>query len=262
EYVFDGDIFQVVLSRRVKSDCKTEDLDVYGALRSLNPSPYMYYLNFGNLRMIGSSPEALVSLNGKQITTVPIAGTRRRGRTHRDEERMQNELTTDPKERAEHIMLVDLARNDVAKLAEPGSVKTRNFMTVRKFKHVMHLITTVTGELRRGLDARDVLKSVFPAGTVTGAPKFRAMEIIRELEKTARGPYAGATGYLALNGDMDWAITIRTILLHRNHVSVQAGAGIVAGSKPELEWIETENKMRSLLKALKLAEAVRCASYS
>ena len=256
EYILDGDIFQVVLSRRVTHRTEVDGLDIYGALRSLNPSPYMYYLNFGDLRFIGSSPEALVSLNGREITTVPIAGTRRRGRSSEDETAMERELTTDPKERAEHIMLVDLARNDVSKVSEPGTVKTTGLMAVKKYRHVMHLVTTVQGVLRRGLTPIGMVKCVFPAGTVSGAPKLRAMEIIQELEKDSRGAYAGAIGYVALNGDMDWAITIRTIQLLRKEASVQAGGGIVADSQPRLEWVETENKMQSLLRALTMAEEV------
>lgn len=254
EHILNGDIFQVVLSRRVDRKIHSEDLKIYNALRSLNPSPYMYYINFHDRRYVGSSPEALVSLDGRKVSTVPIAGTRRRGRTVSDEKTMRHELTSDPKERAEHVMLVDLARNDLSKLAEPGTVKTSGLMTVKKFRHVMHMVTMVSCLLRTGYGPFDVLKCVFPAGTVSGAPKIRAMEIIQELEKENRGAYAGAIGYIAFNGDMDWAITIRTIELLRNHASVQAGAGIVADSQPNLEWIETENKMRSLLKAITMAE--------
>ncbi|WP_309493420.1 anthranilate synthase component I family protein [Candidatus Hecatella orcuttiae] len=255
EYIWSGDIFQVVVSRKVGRKTEAGDLAIYEALRRLNPSPYMFYLNFGSLRFVGSSPEALVSLNREKITTVPIAGTRRRGWNKVDEGRMLRELKTDSKERAEHVMLVDLARNDVSKVSEPGSVQVRGFMTVKRFKHVMHLVTTVEGRLRRGMNSFDVLKCLFPAGTVTGAPKLRAMEVIEELEKEPRGPYAGAIGYMAFNGDMDWAITIRTIQLLNSTATVQAGAGVVADSQPRLEWIETENKMRSLVKAVGMAEA-------
>jgi len=253
-YILDGEIFQAVLSRKVARRIQVEGLAIYGALRRLNPSPYMYYLNFGDLCLIGSSPEALVSLNGREISTVPIAGTRRRGRSGEDELVMERELTTDPKEKAEHIMLVDLARNDISKVSEPGTVRTEGLMTVKKYRHVMHMTTRVYGMLRRGLTPIDVVKCVFPAGTVTGAPKLRAMEIIHELEKESRGTYGGAVGYIALNGDMDWAITIRTIELLRRKASVQAGAGIVADSQPRLEWVETKNKMESLLKAITMAE--------
>ncbi|MEM3736533.1 MAG: chorismate-binding protein [Candidatus Bathyarchaeia archaeon] len=253
-YILEGDIFQVVLSRKVSRRVDASGLDIYGQLRRLNPSPYMYYLNFGELCLVGSSPEALVSLNGQEITTVPIAGTRRRGRSYEDEAIMERELLTDPKERAEHVMLVDLARNDTSKVSEPGTVRTVGLMTLKKYRHVMHLTTSVQGVLRRGLTSIDVLKCVFPAGTVTGAPKLRAMEIIEELEKESRGIYAGGVGYIAFNSDMDWAITIRTIELLRREASVQAGAGIVADSQPRLEWIETENKMQSMLRAITMAE--------
>lgn len=256
EHIFAGDIFQVVLSRRVGRSTDATDMDIYGALRQLNPSPYMYYLEFGDLRFVGSSPEALVALDGRRITTVPIAGTRRRGRDRVDEATMEAELKSDPKELAEHVMLVDLARNDVAKASQPGTMKASGLMSLKKYRHVMHLVTTVTGAMRTGANPLDVLKAVFPAGTVSGAPKLRAMEIIHELEKIDRGPYAGALGYLALNGDMDWAITIRTIQLQGREASVQAGAGIVADSQPKLEWLETTNKMRSLLKAVEMAEDV------
>jgi anthranilate synthase component 1 len=256
DYVFAGDILQVVVSRRVDYRTDAEDLEIYHVLRDLNPSPYMYYLNFGSLRFVGSSPEALVTVDNRTITTVPIAGTRRRGRSREDEKNMEKELISDPKERAEHVMLVDLARNDLAKVSKPGTVKTSDFMTVKKYGHVMHLVTTVRGTFRDELSTFDVMKGVFPAGTVTGAPKLRAMEIIQELEKENRGSYAGSIGYFALNGDLDWAITIRTVQLLGDEASVQAGAGIVADSQPHLEWIETCNKMRSLLKAIKIAEAI------
>ena len=254
KYISEGDIYQVVLSRKVNCEYDADDTSLYTALRELDPSPYMYYLDFDSSRYVGSSPEPLVSLDGREVTTVPIAGTRRRGRNIQDEKAMKRELTTDQKERAEHVMLVDLARNDISKLAQPGTVKTTGFMTVKKFRHVMHLVTKVSGNLRKQYDSIDVLKSVFPAGTVTGAPKIRAMEIVEELEKENRGTYGGAIGYIALNGDMDWAITIRTLELQSNKATVQAGAGIVADSKPSMEWIETENKMRSLLKAVSMRE--------
>ncbi len=255
EYIYSGDIFQAVVSRRIDiPNLEVGDLEIYRVLREINPSPYMYYLDFGDLRFIGCSPEALITINKRKITTVPIAGTRKRGETMEKDLEMERELMNDPKERAEHVMLVDLARNDLAKVSEPGTVEPTIFMVPRRYKHVMHIITVVEGTQRRELTSFDVLKSVFPAGTVSGAPKLRAIEVIEEQERDPRGPYAGVIGYVSLNQDCDWAITIRTLQLLGDTAMMQAGGGIVADSKPELEWKETENKARSLLVAVEMAK--------
>ncbi|MHC1591986.1 MAG: anthranilate synthase component I family protein [Candidatus Helarchaeales archaeon] len=255
EHVYSGDIIQAVISRKIQTTTTGDDLDIYGALRLLNPSPYMYYLDFGDIRLLGSSPEALVSIDNKKVRTVPIAGTRKRGATPEEEERMIKELTSDPKEQAEHVMLVDLARNDLAKISKVGSVSASTFKAVRKYKHLMHLVTHLEAE-RRDLSSVEILRSMFPAGTVSGAPKLRAMEIINEVERDSRGPYGGVVGYFSLNGDADLAIAIRTIFRHNDDLTVQAGGGIVKDSIPELEWIETRNKMRSILLSIKMAEAL------
>lgn len=255
EYVMSGDVVQVVLSQRFERSTRAEAFDIYRALRLINPSPYMYFLDIGGTCLVGSSPEILVRLEGDRITLRPIAGTRRRGKTEEEDIALERELLNDPKERAEHIMLVDLGRNDVGRVAEVGSVKVSELMTVERYSHVMHIVSNVEGRLKKGLDCFDVLKACFPAGTVTGAPKVRAMEIIDELEPTRRGPYAGAVGYLSLNGNMDTCITIRTLIVHRGKVYVQAGAGIVADSIPELEYKETVNKALAMIKAVELAEA-------
>lgn len=255
EYIAAGDIFQVVLSQRESRPLTAAPFSIYRALRSLNPSPYLYYLDFGNLQLIGSSPETLVRLGNGVIRVRPIAGTRPRGRDVADDGRLAAELAADEKERAEHVMLVDLARNDVGRVALPGTVRVTEFMETESYSEVMHLVSTVEGRPRPSTDAFDLLAACFPAGTVSGAPKVRAMEIIDELEPVGRGPYAGAVGYFSFTGDMDMAITIRTMVVADGQVHVQAGAGIVADSVPEREWAECRHKARALLRALDWAEA-------
>ena len=254
EYIMAGDIVQVVLSQRFERPTKAEPFNIYRALRVLNPSPYMYCLNTGDAWIVGSSPEILVRLEGRKIILRPIAGTRRRGETEEDDNVLEEELRKDPKEMAEHIMLVDLGRNDVGRVAETGSVKVTELMTVERYSHVMHLVSNIEGMLKNGLDAFDVLEACFPAGTVTGAPKVRAMEIIEELEPTKRGPYAGAVGYISYSGNMDTCITIRTLIIKGNKVYLQAGAGIVADSVPEREYEETVNKAMGMMRAVDIAE--------
>jgi anthranilate synthase component 1 len=255
EYIRAGDVIQVVLSQRLAVRTGADPFDVYRALRVVNPSPYMYYLRLGDLKVVGSSPEMLVRLEGERIDLRPIAGTRPRGTAEDEDERLAAELVADPKECAEHIMLVDLGRNDVGKVARAGSVSVPDLMTVERYSHVMHLVSHVRGLVEPGCDAFDVLKACFPAGTVTGAPKVRAMEIIEELEPVRRGPYAGAVGYVSFSGNLDTCITIRTILFSRGLAMIQAGAGIVADSDPEREYEETMNKARGMRRAIQLAEA-------
>lgn len=257
EYIKAGDIFQLVLSQRfgIKSDANP--IDIYRALRMINPSPYMYYLDTGDAQLVGSSPEILVRLEDGEINLRPIAGTRRRGNTEAEDLTLENELKKDPKEIAEHIMLVDLGRNDVGKVAEAGMVKVTELMSVERYSHVMHIVSNVEGNLKKGLDAFDVFRSCFPAGTVSGAPKIRAMEIIEELEPTKRGPYAGSVGYFSYSGNMDTCITIRTLLVKDGMVYVQAGAGIVADSVPENEYIETVNKAMAMMKAVEVAKTMQ-----
>jgi len=247
-------VVQVVLSQRFDREFALDPFNVYRALRIINPSPYMYYIDTGDAKLVGSSPEILVRLEGKKIILRPIAGTRRRGETEEEDKLLEEELKKDPKEMAEHIMLVDLGRNDVGRVAEIGSVKVTELMSVEQYSHVMHLVSNVEGALRDGLDAFDVLEACFPAGTVTGAPKVRAMEIIEELEPVKRGPYAGAVGYISYSGNMDTCITIRTLIIKGNKVYVQAGAGIVADSVPEKEYEETVNKAMGMMKAVDMAE--------
>lgn len=254
EYIMAGDIIQVVLSQRFEGDLHTEPFNIYRALRVINPSPYMYFINTGDAYLVGSSPEILVRLEGNKIILRPIAGTRRRGETEEEDLALEYELKNDPKEIAEHIMLVDLGRNDVGRVAEIGSVKVTELMEVERYSHVMHLVSNVEGTLKKGLDAFHVLSACFPAGTVTGAPKVRAMEIIEELEPIKRGPYAGAVGYISYTGNMDTCITIRTLIIKDNKLYVQAGAGIVADSKPENEYEETVNKAMGMMKAVEMAE--------
>ncbi len=249
-----GEIIQVVLSQRFERRQYSAPFAVYRALRSLNPSPYMYFLRFGSLCLAGSSPEMLVRCEDGRLETRPIAGTRPRGRTPQEEERLVRQLTASPKERAEHLMLVDLGRNDLGRVARPASVATPELMVVERFSHVLHLVSSVTARLRPGRTAFDVLRATFPAGTVTGAPKVRAMELIAELEDDERGPYAGAVGYLSFSGNLDTCITIRTVVMQDGRASVQAGAGIVADSRPEREYQETLNKARGMLQAIELAE--------
>lgn len=254
KYIASGDIFQVVLSQRFQRGFHVQPFDVYRALRIINPSPYMYFLNTGSANIVGSSPEILVRLEGNRIVLRPIAGTRKRGETETDDKALEAELKKDPKEVAEHIMLVDLGRNDVGRVAEKGSVEVTELMGIEKYSHVMHMVSNVEGNLAHGLSAFDVLSACFPAGTVTGAPKVRAMEIIEELEPTKRGPYAGAVGYFSYSGNMDTCITIRTLIIKDDKIYVQAGAGIVADSVPEKEYNETVNKAMGMMKAVDMAE--------
>lgn len=252
-YIASGDIFQVVLSKRYEFRFNGSLIAFYKALRKINPSPYMYFLKMGPRQIVGSSPEMLVRVDGGVVETFPIAGTRPRVRDAVKNEALTQELLLDSKERAEHVMLVDLARNDLGKVSEFGTVSVPEFMKVYQYSHVQHIVSRVTGKLRRGLDCYDALRAVFPAGTVSGAPKVRAMEIIEELEPVRRGPYAGALGYFSYNGNADFAITIRTLVAKDNRGYIQAGAGIVADSNPEREWFETEYKALALLKALQLS---------
>ena len=251
EYIMAGDCFQALLARRIELPHDFDSADLYRALRALNPSPYMYHLQLDGVELVGSSPELLVRVADGRVTVRPIAGTRPRGATAADDERMTVELLADEKERAEHVMLVDLGRNDVGRIARYGTVKVTDFMTVERYSHVLHIVSQVEGELRDGCSALDAYRATFPAGTMTGAPKVRAMEIIDELEPERRGAYAGAVGYIATGDErMDLAITIRTCVIAGGTASIQVGAGIVADSVPELEWEETENKARALLTAL------------
>ncbi|HEV8662509.1 MAG TPA: anthranilate synthase component I [Candidatus Methylomirabilis sp.] len=254
EYVRAGDIIQSVLSRRLEVSTNAEPFDIYRALRIINPSPYMYYLRLGDLRLVGSSPEVLVRLEEGGIDLRPIAGTRPRGRDEAEDRRLEQELLADPKERAEHIMLVDLGRNDVGRVAEVGSVEVNELMVTERYSHVMHIVSNVRARLRADRDAFDLLRACFPAGTVTGAPKIRAMEIIEELEPVKRGPYAGAVGYFSFSGNMDTCITIRTILCRPGRAYIQAGAGIVADSDPAREYQETASKAEAMLRAVAMAE--------
>lgn len=246
EYIRDGHIFQTVLSQRWTVDTGNSGFDLYRELRDLNPSPYMYYFNFGDFEIIGSSPEMIVQERGGEVRTCPIAGTRRRGSTKEDDARLEKELLADPKERAEHVMLVDLARNDMGRIARYGSVKVSRFMEIKKYSHVMHIVSLVTGRQKDTMHPVDLLNSFLPAGTLSGAPKIRAMEIIDELEEKKRGLYGGATGYIDFSGDMDFCITIRTMIKRGRNVYLQAGAGIVADSIPENEYEECRNKVRAL----------------
>lgn len=254
-YIIDGDIMQVVLSQRLTIPFNAPPLDLYRALRSLNPSPYMYYLDLGDHHVVGSSPEILVRLEDGEITVRPIAGTRPRGEDEATDIALEKELLADPKELAEHLMLIDLGRNDAGRVSKTSTVKLTDKMVVERYSHVMHIVSNVTGELEDGLSAMDVLRATFPAGTVSGAPKIRAMEIIDEFEPVKRGIYSGAVGYLSWNGNMDTAIAIRTAVIKDKHLSIQAGAGIVYDSVAENEWAETMNKARAIFRAVSLAEA-------
>jgi len=253
EYISAGDIFQVVLSKRYQFQTKGSLIPFYQALRNINPSPYMYYYKAGDHQIVGSSPEMLVRVNNRIVETFPIAGTTQVTQDPIENNRLAHKLLSDPKECAEHVMLVDLARNDVGKISKFGSVHVPEFMKVHQYSHVQHIVSQVVGELRDDLDSFDALRSVFPAGTVSGAPKVRAMEIINELEPSQRGPYAGAVGYFSYNGNADFAITIRTLFANKNQAYVQAGAGIVADSNPEREWVETENKVKALMSSLEVS---------
>lgn len=255
QYIIDGDVMQVVLSQRLSVPFNAPPLDLYRSLRSLNPSPYMFYLNLHDFHIAGSSPEILTRLEDGVVTVRPIAGTRRRGHDEAEDRAMEKELLEDPKELAEHLMLIDLGRNDVGRIAETGSVELTEKMLVERYSHVMHIVSNVEGQLKPGMSAMDVLRATFPAGTVSGAPKIRAMEIIDELEPVKRGVYAGAVGYLGWNGNMDTAIAIRTAVIKSGKLYIQAGAGIVYDSLPNLEWKETMNKGRAVFRAVALAEA-------
>jgi anthranilate synthase component 1 len=254
EYILDGDIFQVVLSQRFDLVEPVEALDVYRVLRLVNPSPYMYYLHHPEATVVGSSPEALVQLRNGRVISRPIAGTRRRGRNQEHDRRLEAELVEHPKERAEHVMLLDLARNDVGRVVRYGTEQVEELMTLERYSHVMHMTSQVAGDLAEGLGPIDVLRATFPAGTVSGAPKVRAMEIIDELEPTKRGPYAGVVGYVDFSGNLDTAIAIRTMFWRDGRATLQAGAGIVADSAPEDEDLECRNKARALLTAAAAAQ--------
>jgi anthranilate synthase component I len=250
EYVYAGDVFQVQISQRLSVPFRARPLDVYRALRALNPSPYMYYIDLGAEQIIGSSPEILVRAHAGQVVVRPIAGTRRRGHTPAEDEAMERELLSDPKERAEHLMLIDLGRNDVGRIAEVGTVQLTAQMVIERYSHVMHIVSEVVGKLRPGLRFIDVLRATFPAGTLTGAPKVRAMEVIAELEPVKRGVYGGAVGYWNWHDEADMAIAIRTAIVRNGELHVQAAGGVVADSVPELEWKETMNKCRALFRAV------------
>ena len=253
EYIRAGEIIQVVLSQRFKTELQGDPFELYRSLRVINPSPYMYYIKMDDCVIVGTSPEVLVRLEHDEVVVRPIAGTRPRGATPEEDMRLEQELLADPKERAEHVMLVDLGRNDVGRIARTGSVHVDDFMVIERYSHVMHLVSNVRGTLRPDCDAYDVFRAAFPAGTVSGAPKIRAMEIIDELEQHRRGPYAGAVGYFSFTGNMDFCITIRTMFIREGKVYVQAGAGIVLDSEPEGEYTETVNKAGAMVSAVKKA---------
>ena len=253
DYILAGDCMQVQISQRTSRDFDAPPIELYRALRGVNPSPYMYYFDFGDHHVVGASPEIMVRLSGGTVTLRPIAGTRPRGATPAEDAKAAEELLADPKERAEHLMLIDLGRNDVGRVAAVGTVRVTEQMVIERYSHVMHIVSNVDGRIRPGLDAIDVFKASFPAGTVTGAPKVRAMEIIDELEPVRRGVYSGAVGYLGFNGDMDVAIAIRTAVLKERRLHVQAAAGIVADSDPQSEWRETQHKARAILRAAEIA---------
>ena len=257
EYILAGDVMQVQISQRTTRAFDAPPLSLYRALRGINPSPYMFYFDFGDHHVVGASPEILVRLAGDTVTLRPIAGTRPRGATPHEDAAIAQELLADPKERAEHVMLIDLGRNDVGRVAATGSVKVTEQMVIERYSHVMHIVSNVEGRLAPSLDAIDVLKASFPAGTVTGAPKVRAMQIVDELEPVKRGVYSGAVGYLGFNGDMDVAIAIRTALVKDRRLHVQAAAGVVADSDPRSEWLETQHKTRAILSAAAQCDAER-----
>ena len=255
EYIVAGDIIQLVLSQRFQRATDAHPFDIYRSLRTINPSPYMYYLDLGETQIVGTSPEMLVRVDQGKIDYHPIAGTRPRGATPAEDDALEDELRNDEKERAEHVMLLDLGRNDVGRVSEPGTVEVTQIMDVERYSHVMHLVSHVTGKLKSGMTPYDALRACFPAGTVSGAPKIRAMEIIAELERDKRGPYAGAVGYFDLSGNIDTAITIRTIVMKDGVAHVQSGGGIVYDSDPATEYAETENKARAMMRAISAAEA-------
>lgn len=254
QYIIDGDAMQVVPSQRMTADYTAPPLDLYRALRCTNPSPYMFFLNLGDFHVVGSSPEILVRVEDGEVTLRPIAGTRRRGATEAEDLALEQELLADPKEIAEHLMLIDLGRNDVGRVSETGTVRVTDRMAIERYSHVMHIVSNVTGRLRPGLSPLDVLRATFPAGTLSGAPKIRALEIIDEVEPTRRGIYSGAIGYWSWSGNMDTAIAIRTAVIKDGQVHVQAGAGVVYDSVPSAEWEETLNKGRALFRAVAMAE--------
>lgn len=255
EYVLSGDIMQCVISQRMQVPYSGDPVNIYRALRTLNPSPYMYCLNLGDFHVVGSSPEILARLEDGEVTVRPIAGTRYRGQTEEEDQALEAELLGDPKEIAEHLMLIDLGRNDVGRVAQTGEVEVTDQMVVERYSHVMHIVSNVKGKVKDGITAMDVLRAVHPAGTLSGAPKIRAMEIIDEFESTKRGVYGGAVGYLSWNGNMDTAIAIRTAVIKDGVLNIQAGAGVVADSVPRLEWKETMNKGRAMFRAVAMAEA-------
>ncbi len=254
-YIYEGDIMQVVLSQRMNQPYHSDPLTLYRALRALNPSPYMFFYHMDDHFVVGASPEILVRLEEKKVSVRPIAGTRPRGKNEKEDLLLEKDLLEDPKEIAEHVQLMDLGRNDISRVSSTGSIQVTDNMTIERYSHVMHIVSNVEGKLEGDFSAMDVLKATFPAGTVSGAPKIRAMEIINELEQTKRGIYAGAVGYFEFNGDMDVAIAIRTAVIKNNTLFVQAGAGIVADSVPENEWIETQNKAKAILSAAQLVQA-------
>jgi anthranilate synthase component I len=254
-YIFEGDIMQVVLSQRMSQKFEAPPLALYESLRTLNPSPYMFYYHMDDHHVVGASPEILVRLEDETVTVRPIAGTRPRGKTEEEDKKLEKELLADPKECAEHVQLMDLGRNDIGRVSQSGSVKVTDNMTIERYSHVMHIVSNVEGRLKPNMHAMDVLKATFPAGTVSGAPKVRAMEIIHELEPSKRGIYAGAVGYLGFDGDMDVAIAIRTGVIKNKMLYVQAGAGIVADSIPHNEWVETQNKARAVLRAAEIVQS-------
>jgi anthranilate synthase component 1 len=257
ERILAGDAFQVVLSQRFSKPLRARPFDVYRCLRGVNPSPYMYFLSLGEGRqVVGTSPEVLVRVEGRRVETRPLAGTRRRGADSQADAELERELLADEKERAEHVMLVDLGRNDLGRVARPGSVRVERLMEVERYSHVMHISSTVSAELASGCSSLDALRAAFPAGTVTGAPKIRAMEIIAGLEPERRGPYAGSLGYIGFGGNLDMAITLRTLVIAEGRVYVQAGAGVVADSRPEREYEETLEKAGAMFKAVELAESM------
>jgi anthranilate synthase component 1 len=262
QYIIDGDAMQIVLSQRLSIPFNSEPLDLYRALRGLNPSPYMYYLDLGDHHVVGSSPEILVRLEQGEVTVRPIAGTRPRGQTEEQDRELEQELLQDPKELAEHLMLIDLGRNDAGRVSETGSVKLTDKMIIERYSHVMHIVSNVTGRLKQGMSAMDVLRATFPAGTVSGAPKIRAMEIIDELEPVKRGIYSGAVGYLSWSGNMDTAIAIRTAVIKDQRLYIQAGAGIVYDSVAENEWLETMNKGRAIFRAVALAASGLASTHA
>jgi anthranilate synthase component 1 len=254
-YIFEGDIMQVVLSQRMSQKFEASPLALYESLRTLNPSPYMFYYHMDDHHVVGASPEILVRLEDETVTVRPIAGTRPRGKTEEEDKKLEKELLADPKECAEHVQLMDLGRNDIGRVSQSGTVKVTDNMTIERYSHVMHIVSNVEGRLKPNMHAMDVLKATFPAGTVSGAPKVRAMEIIHELEPSKREIYAGAVGYLGFDGDMDVAIAIRTGVIKNKMLYVQAGAGIVADSIPHNEWVETQNKAKAVLRAAEIVQS-------